>query len=654
MRQFPYAETLLTLGVSALLPALAAAAPPTRCSARIVSENPVVAGELCTLQFHITAGSAGLRAGDVIEVRFPLCSPYPYTRWSPPALSPDSSGFTTTSSPLEISLARPIAAPACKTASWNELVSESYPLGIRARLTTDVPAGELLRVTYGNPGARGTGRARAQRFPEERVPFAIALLSASPPETTLTPLDVALEVQRTTPALLHVTGPSDATPGARIRLRVAALDSLGLPASTIPASTKLIATDESGHSLNPIAVTPSEDDPCVASAAWEPPRDGVWWIRAEVSAGTSNALRSTWDLPIVVRATKDTPLLYWGDLHWHSNVTDGSRSPREGYHYARHLAGLDFTALLDHDFTGLQGCLDDASWEENVQLANEVHSPPEFVTLLGYEWTWGGGDRSVYFRGDRGTFFPVTSYETPEELWAALAEGDVVTVPHHPVGGNVAPPVDWDHHDPRFQKSVEIYSMHGDAEKEETPLGAKPRAGEENRKLVERQGNVQRAMARGIDFGFIASTDHHLAAPGSPVRVGNRTIPAGPGLCGVWLDELSRESVFDAVSSGGTYGTTGPRIRIELTPEWDGGGRLQGVECFVVGASELETVAWVGVRSTDTGRLPELGAVESKGRVARFRWTPPASEPDLRSVYLRVVQKDQNRGWASPIHTMLE
>jgi hypothetical protein len=209
--------------------------------------------------------------------------------------------------------------------------------------------------------------------------------------------------------------------------------------------------------------------------------------------------------------------------------------------------------------------------------------------------------------------------------------------------------VDWDHHDARFQKAVEIYSMHGDAEKEETPLGAKPRNEGQDRKLVERLGNVQRAMARGIDFGFIASSDHHLAAPGSPVRIGNLSIPAGPGLCGAWLSANSREEVFDAIAQGRTYGTTGPRIRIELKPKWDEGGRLEAVDGLVVGSAELDEVAWVGVQSSESAKMPELGTVRTGGRVARFHWTPPVGEQHLRSAYLRVVQNDHNRCWASPI-----
>jgi hypothetical protein len=351
---------------------------------------------------------------------------------------------------------------------------------------------------------------------------------------------------------------------------------------------------------------------------------------------------------VLVQAPSSSPRLLWGDLHWHSNVTDGSRSPREGYHYARHVAGLDFTARLDHDFTGYFGCLDEGSWQESVQLANELHDPPSFLSLVAYEWTHGGGDRSVYYRGASGPFLPVTEHSSPEALWAALAGHDAVTVPHHPAGGRIAPPVNWDHHDPRFQRSVEIYSMHGDAEKEETPLAAPGRPPLATPRVAH-SGNVQRAMALGIDFGFIASSDHHLAAPGSPIRVGNRTIPAGPGLCGAWMSDRSREEVFDAVAEGRTLGTTGPRIRIELRQERDAAGRLTRVEGLVVGAADLEAITWVGVRESDTGKLPDLESIAVQGRVARFDWKPPAEAEALRSVYLRVVQKDGNRAWASPI-----
>jgi hypothetical protein len=81
----------------------------------------------------------------------------------------------------------------------------------------------------------------------------------------------------------------------------------------------------------------------------------------------------------------------------------------------------------------------------------------------------------------------------------------------------------------------------------------------------------------------------------------------------------------------------------------DAAGRLTEVEGLVVGAAELDEVDWVGVRNSKERKLPELGSIAANGRVARFGWIPPDAIDDVRSVYLRVVLKDQNRGWASPI-----
>lgn len=205
-------------------------------------------------------------------------------------------------------------------------------------------------------------------------------------------------------------------------------------------------------------------------------------------------------------------------------------------------------------------------WREYVALASAWNDPPRFIALLGYEYTSGLGDRSVYFRGDDGALLSAEKYPSLEDFWAQLPPGEVVTIPHHPVGGNVAPSVNWSFHDPRFQRAVEIFSTHGDAEYFSTPLAAvakKPG----NRKLALREGNVQAALASGIDLSFLASTDNHFAARGSPIRLGNTEIPAGPGLCAAWLAERSRGAFFEAIVHGGTYRTTGPRIRIELHPE---------------------------------------------------------------------------------------
>jgi len=61
-------------------------------------------------------------------------------------------------------------------------------------------------------------------------------------------------------------------------------------------------------------------------------------------------------------------------------------------------------------------------------------------------------------------------------------------------------------------------------------------------------------LETGKRFGFIASSDDHLGYPGA----------YGEGVLGVWADDLSSESLFEAIRARRTYAATGDRITLEV------------------------------------------------------------------------------------------
>ncbi|MCP3918457.1 MAG: CehA/McbA family metallohydrolase [bacterium] len=77
---------------------------------------------------------------------------------------------------------------------------------------------------------------------------------------------------------------------------------------------------------------------------------------------------------------------YFGYLHAHSELSDGSGSAQEAYTYARDVGGLDFFALTDHgELLAIWPW--ENKWDELRDAADAVDQPGAFVALWGFEWS---------------------------------------------------------------------------------------------------------------------------------------------------------------------------------------------------------------------------------------------------------------------------
>lgn len=108
--------------------------------------------------------------------------------------------------------------------------------------------------------------------------------------------------------------------------------------------------------------------------------------------------------------------------------------------------------------------------------------------------------------------------------------------------------------------------------------------------LIEGLAQEERLGINPLQFGFIGSTDDHNGAPGDTDEYDYQghnsnvdsdlekwlTTPAyaphklrNPGgLIGVWAEENSRDSLFDAMNRKETFGTSGVRIQARLFGGW--------------------------------------------------------------------------------------
>ncbi len=77
---------------------------------------------------------------------------------------------------------------------------------------------------------------------------------------------------------------------------------------------------------------------------------------------------------------------YFGYLHAHSELSDGTGTPLQAYTYARDVADLDFCALTDHG-EEIDVWPWEEEWQEVLDAAQATDQPGSFASLWGFEWS---------------------------------------------------------------------------------------------------------------------------------------------------------------------------------------------------------------------------------------------------------------------------
>ncbi len=491
-------------------------------------------------------------------------------------------------------------------------------------------AGERVSLRY---GAAGPG-ASTDRFAERRSRFWFAVDGDGDGVRATLPDSPSIDVLPGPPTQLRITLPSVARPGERVPVTLALLDSQGNAGTTtageivfpepppgleLPERVALAATDLGRKTIFALARAP-----------------GIVRLRAEGPQGLaaeSNPLQ----------ISRDGPRVLWGDLHGHSNLSDGTGTPEDYYRYAREIAGLDVAALTDHDHWGILP-LDSHPelWEEIERETKRFHEPGRFVTLLGFEWTsWIHGHRHVLRFDDRGKVLSSLdpAYESPLQLWAALAGQPALTFAHHSAGGPV--PTNWlIPPDPVLEPVTEIVSVHGSSEAPDSP--------EPIYDPVEGNFVREAALGRGYRLGFIGSGDSHDGHPG----LTQLSSPIG-GLAAILSEDRTREGVLSALRARRVYATNGPRILLRSAL----GVHPMGSSLTLAKAESVTESLFVSVISP--GPLQRVDLIRS-GRVVdtielagERDVTLERRVADLRQgeyVYVRVVQRDGGAAWSSPIY----
>ena len=352
-----------------------------------------------------------------------------------------------------------------------------------------------------------------------------------------------------------------------------------------------------------------------------------------------------------------------GNLHEHTSTPSSCMVPSadegtyfDNYRYAADVHGYDFAALTDHDF----GLYYDAAWRKALRAADFYDDPPYFCAIPAYEFsfintTWGKqfqparGSQILYFgssesamRFTKGARPYCQLDEETNDLKKLLSmlhnKGikDAVLPPHQLT--DFYSVTDWDIDDPEYRTVMEIFQVRGSYEYEGCPRQADVHfiPNTQEKAAGYERAWAQSALARGRRLGFIAAGDHKSTGTGTTV---------------LFVKEVSRQGIIEAIKARRCYATTGDKIFIDFRID----GRLMGEEFHAAGKPHITAAV--------EGTAPLAGIVVFKNNKIIFEM----KSEDLRSrkstrvdfvdneycessfYYLRVIQQDNEIAWSSPI-----
>ncbi len=252
--------------------------------------------------------------------------------------------------------------------------------------------------------------------------------------------------------------------------------------------------------------------------------------------------------------------LFWGDIHNHNAVGYAKGSLERSIEIAReHLDFFAFTGHASwHDMPIMPGNrhmhwikgfeAHTKHWPKTRQIIKNANDK-SFVALLGYEWHSSTfGDYCLIFEEDQPELFLPGNVK---KLLNFAKSQKALAIPHHVAYKLNWRGYNWDYFDPEVSPVVEIFSEHGCtmSDRAPYPMILHSNGGRDVSNTIDFQ------LARGLRFGFVASTDDHFGYPGA----------YGEGLAGIWAENLSAKAIFEAIRARRTIAVTGDRINLDFS-----------------------------------------------------------------------------------------
>ncbi len=302
----------------------------------------------------------------------------------------------------------------------------------------------------------------------------------------------------------------------------------------------------------------------------------------------------------------DVMHLYKGELHSHTADSDGQKTPKDAYIYARDMAGLDFFAVTDHS----NSCPSNTYLKKHLEVADELYQPGKYVTMYGYEQTYNissGYYGHLNTINSRSTYTTRTSHTLRQYYEIMSKSKDCIVQFNHP-GYRWGNFLEYEMWSEQYDKVVNLYEFKGSSYDNEWAL----------------------CLAKGWHVSPMHNEDNHSANWGTANEaVGYVLAPA-----------LTRDNLVDAMNLNRTYTTTDGSLQMyySINGEWLG-SRLDAPEKLNVKV-ELTTKKGTGLGNVYLVAEDNIVVAQvSLGTKRSYTWELTL-DPEYDYYYVKVSNSD--------------
>jgi len=249
---------------------------------------------------------------------------------------------------------------------------------------------------------------------------------------------------------------------------------------------------------------------------------------------------------------------YFGQLHSHTNISDGQGSLEEAYAWARDKGKADFFAVTDHsnwfdnekdtsneNVTDISESTSD-EWKQMHEVADQFNKDGEFVAIAGFEMTWSGST---------GGWGHINTFNTP---WFASRSNSKMDLPAY--YAHIAEDTD----------SISQLNHPGKTFGDFADFGYYSEVADNVVNLIE-VGNGEGPIrgsgyfpsyeyyTRALDKGW------HLAPSNNQDNHKGNWITSNEARTVILAQELTREDIFDAIRNYRVYSTEDRNLEIMYT-----------------------------------------------------------------------------------------